>query len=325
LLERAAKIDGTMLESAHALYASLQRFAGFPDWLQIWPGHGAGSACGKGISAVPHSSLGYERRFNWAFTAANEDEFVAEVLSGQPEPPAYFAIMKRINRDGPHRRGAIVRPPRLEAGKIAEVIDNGATVVDTRPASVFADHHVPGTINIPLNKSFTTWVGSLVPYESAAYLIIDDNVAERADEAARDLALIGLDGVAGYFGMDAISAWQSTGRPLETIPQVDVKSVATDAGALVIDVRNASEWEAGHIPGVENIPLATLPERLAELPRDRRTIVHCQTGARSSIAASLLKAHGMIDVSNLAGGFAAWRDRGLPTEEGHPSAASRGR
>ena len=101
LLEKAAKIAGTMESGARTLWRSLQQFQQYPDWLQIWPGHGAGSSCGKGISAVPHSTLGYERRFNWAFTAKTEAEFVANVLSGQPDPPPYFAVMKRINKEGP--------------------------------------------------------------------------------------------------------------------------------------------------------------------------------------------------------------------------------
>jgi hydroxyacylglutathione hydrolase len=325
LLERAAKMEGTMLDSARQLYASLQRFAALPDWLQIWPGHGAGSACGKGISAVPHSSLGYERRFNWAFTAANEAEFLRDVLRGQPEPPAYFATMKQMNRAGPPLLGTLVRPPRLDAERLTTLAGGEAMIVDTRAARVFADHHVPGTLNIPLDKSFTNWAGSLLPYDRALYLIIEDNVAGRADEAMRDLALIGLDRVEGYFGVDAITAWRESGRPLESVEQASPARVAPLLGteaAQIIDVRNSSEWEAGHLPGVPNIPLATLPDRLHGIDRDRPVIVHCQSGARSSIAASVLKAHGFDDVKNLVGGYGAWREAGLPTDDGRSSLAS---
>jgi hydroxyacylglutathione hydrolase len=318
LLERAAKIEGSMRASARDLYASLKRFAALPDWLQIWPGHGSGSACGKGISAVPHSSLGYERRFNWAFSIDNEDDFVRQVLEGQPEPPAYFAEMKRVNKHGPRVLGGLERPARLEPADIVAVLSSGATLVDTRAAAAFAARHLPGTLNISLSKSFSTWAGSILPYDCELYLLIDDNVAERADEAARDLAMIGLDRLAGYFGVDALAAWEQDGRALATVPQIDAAELAplvSRGGDLqVIDVRGANEWEDGHLPAASNIPLATLRTRLAEIRRDRSVVVHCQSGARSAIAASLLRAGGVERVVNLTGGFAAWREAGFPVE-----------
>jgi hydroxyacylglutathione hydrolase len=318
LLERAAKIEGSMRASARDLYASLKRFAALPDWLQIWPGHGSGSACGKGISAVPHSSLGYERRFNWAFSIDNEDDFVRQVLEGQPEPPAYFAEMKRVNKHGPRVLGGLERPARLEPADIVAVLSSGATLVDTRAAAAFAARHLPGTLTIPLSKSFSTWAGSILPYDRELYLLIDDNVAERADEAARDLAMIGLDRLAGYFGVDALAAWEQDGRALATVPQIDAAELAplvSRGGDLqVIDVRGASEWEDGHLPAASNIPLATLRTRLAEIRRDRPVVVQCQSGSRSAIAASLLRAGGVERVVNLTGGFAAWREAGFPVE-----------
>jgi len=324
LLERAANVQGTMRASARALYASLKRFAALPDWLQIWPGHGAGSACGKGISSVPHSSLGYERRFNWAFSIDDEGEFVRQALHGQPEPPAYFAEMKRVNKHGPRVLGALVRPPRLEAATIVAVLSSGATVVDTRPADAFAARHVPGTLSIPLNKSFSTWAGAILPYDRELYLVIDDNVSDRADEVARDLAMVGLDRIAGYFGVDALTAWEQEGRALETMAEIGVSEAAPlfRSGAVhVIDVRGASEWDAGHLPGVLNIPLATLRARLAEIPRDQPVILHCQAGGRSAIAAALLRAEGLTRVINLRGGFTAWRNAGLAVEAGTRSGA----
>lgn len=317
LLERAAKMEGTMRESARALHASLQRFAALPDYIQIWPGHGAGSACGKGISAVPHSTLGYERRFNWAFNAGDEAEFLRDVLRGQPEPPAYFARMKHVNRDGPTLVGDRVRPPRLEASHMPSVVTEDVTVVDTRPAAQYADHHVPGTINIALDKSFLTWAGSLVSYERPVYLLVDDNVATRVDDATQALSLIGIDHVAGYFGMDALTTWRESGRAMGSVEQVTAEQVAplVTAGAVqLIDVRNSSEWEAAHVPGVPNIPLATLSERMHEISRHAPVVVHCLAGGRSSIAASVLKAHGFTDVVNLTGGFQAWQKAGLPID-----------
>lgn len=321
LLERAAKVQGTMRAGASALFASLKRFAALPDWLQIWPGHGSGSACGKGISAVPHSSLGYERRFNWAFAIADEGEFVRQVLEGQPEPPAYFAEMKRMNKRGPRVLGTLVRPPRLEASDVAAIVSSGAALVDTRTADAFASRHIPGTLNIPLNTSFSTWAGSILPYDRELYLLVDDNVAERADEAARDLAMIGFDRIAGYFGVDALSAWERDGRQLLAVPRVtagELASLMSDEAVQVIDVRGASEWDAGHLPGVPNMPLATLAARVAEISRDRPVVVHCQRGGRSAVAASLLRARGVERVANFTGGFTAWRDAGLPVEKDEP-------
>ena len=317
LLERAAKVEGTMRAGARDLFASLKRFATLPDWLQVWPGHGSGSACGKGISAVPHSSLGYERRFNWAFSVDDEDEFVRQVLEGQPEPPAYFAVMKRVNKRGPRVLGGLVRPNRLDPGDAVSAVESGAPLVDTRAADAFASHHIPGSINIPLNKSFSTWAGSILRYDRELFLLIDDNVAERADEAVRDLAMIGLDRIAGYFGVDALKAWEEHGRALGAVPQVTVSELAgklSSGEVHVVDVRGASEWDAGHLPGAPNVPLATLATTLSEIPRDRPVVVQCQSGARSAIAASVLRANGVDQVANLRGGFAAWKEAGLPVE-----------
>jgi len=319
LLEKAAGVTGTMDAAARALFASLQKFKREqPDWLQIWPGHGAGSACGKGLSAVPHSTVGYERRFNWAFDFDDEEQFVAAVLEGQPEPPKYFAQMKRINKEGPPVLGGLPQPKRLSPDRLGTALDAGALVIDTRPAAEFARGHVPGTINIPLGKSFNTWAGWLVPYDRDFHLIADD---ARAAEAASDLAMIGLDRLTGYFPASAVEAWAKGGRKLDTVAQEDAAGLARrmETGAPnVIDVRGRSEWEAGHIPGVPNIPLGDLAERVDEIPADRPVIVHCQSGARSAIAASVLRARGVKDVVNLGGGFAGWEAAGNPVERETP-------
>ncbi|HZJ48018.1 MAG TPA: MBL fold metallo-hydrolase, partial [Acidimicrobiia bacterium] len=151
LLERAARQTGTMDTAARALFHSLRRFESLPDHLQVWPGHGAGSACGKAMSAVPTSTVGYEKKFNPALAEKDEDRFVSSILSGQPEPPTYFAEMKRINREGPRLLSEVPEPEPAEASALSQVLSSGALVVDTRPASQFAAGHVPGTLNIPLN------------------------------------------------------------------------------------------------------------------------------------------------------------------------------
>ena len=321
LLERAANMKGTMAAGAKSLYESLRAFSTRPDWLQIWPGHGAGSSCGKGISAIPQSTLGYEKRFNWAFQAKGEQDFVEHVLTGQPEPPKYFAEMKRINKEGPKVLGGFPKPPRVEDAGLGAVVAAGAVVVDTRKAAAYATGFVPGTINIPLNASFTTWAGWLVPYTADVYLIVDGrdgNAAAAAATAARDLAMIGLDRVTGYFESTAIDAWQSrAGQALGTVPQINVGDLAASLkhdAVTLIDVRNDVEWGAGHIPGARHVTLGYIADRLADIPRDKPIVLQCQSGGRSSIGASLLRARGFDRVVNLEGGMNAWMSSGLPTE-----------
>jgi hydroxyacylglutathione hydrolase len=322
LLERAAGIADTMEESARALFRSLDRFRGFADYVQVWPGHGAGSACGKALGAVPMSTVGYERIANWALAITDEASFVREVLAGQPEPPRYFAMMKRVNRDGPALLGALPRPARLPDDSLGRALDEGV-IVDLRRTAEYASGHVPGTINIPLNDKFSTWAGSLVPYDHDVYLVADDESGDAAARAARALALIGIDRVRGWFRTRALEVWAGD-RALQQTPQLTVDELARLGGAaIVVDVRGRSEYEAGHIPGTTNVPLAELGERLADIPRGRPLILHCQGGTRSSIAASVLLARGFHDIANLSGGFTAWEKGGHPVEktEGEPAAS----
>jgi hydroxyacylglutathione hydrolase len=295
LLEKAAKIAGTMESGARTLWRSLQQFQQYPDWLQIWPGHGAGSACGKGISAVPHSTLGYERRFNWAFTAKTEADFVANVLSGQPDPPPYFAVMKRINKEGPPPVSD--RPvPRIADDKLAQTVSN-ALVIDTRPAEEFAKGHVAGTLNIPLGGSFITWAGWLIPSDQDFYVVTD-----RIDDVRRALGLIGLDRIAGVFAPAAAAG-------SEQVPQVSADELKTRPPSndlVIVDVRNDSEWKEGHIADAIHIPLGQLAQRVNELPASDNIVVHCQGGSRSAIAASLLQKLGRKNVANLTGGYRRW-------------------
>lgn len=319
LLERAAGASGTMEAAARTLFASLQRVRAMPDYLQLWPGHGAGSACGKALGAVPSSTLGYEKIANWGFGASDEETFVQQVLAGQPEPPTYFAEMKRINRDGPRVLHGLHHPERLPETRLPALLKGEAVIVDTRPAAEYAARHIPGTINIPLNRSFTTWAGWLIPYDRDFYLIADDDHGELVHEAVRDLVMIGLDRAAGYFGREALDAWEAEQHPVESVPQISARELAAGlrTGALsVVDVRGASEWEAGHIPGAPNIPLGYLRRRAAELPKGRPIVVQCQSGARSAIASSVLRASGVADVINLSGGIMDWVGNGLPVERG---------
>ena len=311
LLERAAGFEGTMEAGARELFKSLSEFKKRPDYLQLWPGHGAGSACGKALGAMPQSTLGYERLFNWALLIEDEEEFVREVLSGQPEPPKYFATMKHVNRAGPADSPQTV-PPAVDEARIRAALDAKATVIDVRTPQEFAKSHAEGTFNIPRNKSFLNWAGALAPYDQEIFIIGDATDNGRAS-LARDLSLIGLEKIAGVFpaeSMDQLFALQV--RSL-AVPSVSTDAAKARSADVVLDVRKRSEYDEGHIPGALNIPLAELPDRIAEIP-EGDIVVHCQGGSRSAIAASILQLHGRNEVSNMAGGFGEWSRNGNPVE-----------
>ena len=311
LLERAAKVANSMEAGARQLFHSLERFRTLPDFVQVWPGHGAGSACGKSLGAVPTSTVGYERRFNWGVGTTSEADFVEMVLAGQPEPPLYFAEMKRINRDGPLILGGFPAPDRGDVAALVRALSAGIEVIDTRPADVFASGHVPGTINIPLQKSLSTWAGWLVRYDVDIHLIADD--APTLARAVRELAMIGLDRVTRWYVPAVVADWRAAGHRLGTIGKTTSTALAprlSQGEVTVIDVRNRSEWEASHIPGAIHIPVGYLAERLGEIPRDKPIVVHCQSGGRSAIAASWLHKLGVIDASDLTGGIVGWQQAG---------------
>jgi hydroxyacylglutathione hydrolase len=315
LLERAAKVANTMEVGARQLFKSLERFRTLPDWVQVWPGHGAGSACGKSLGAVPSTTVGYEKRFNWGVGTANEAEFVTMVLAGQPEPPLYFAEMKRINRDGPSILGGFPSPARGDVaalrGALERSVERTVVVVDTRSADAFAREHVVGTINIPLNKSFSTWAGWLIRYDVDIQVIVHDEAS--LHRAVRELAMIGLDRVSGWFDATIVGAWRAAGGATGTVTRMNVADLAPrlERGEVtVVDVRNRSEWEAGHLPGAIHIPGGHLEARFSEIPRDKPIVVQCQSGSRSSIAASVLQRLGRVDVANLSGGIVDWQASG---------------
>lgn len=290
LLENAAGIKGTMEPGARELFRSIQRFKSEPDHVLVWPAHGAGSACGKSLGAVPVTTVGLERRVNWAFKAATEEGFVREVLSGQPEPPKYFAMMKHLNKVGPplRRTGALSRLGQVPAGAI---------LVDIRSSSDFAADHVPGSLLIPMYSSFATTAGWLLPYDRDIVLLAKGE--GDAIEAVRRLALIGLDRIAGWVGTEVIPP--NAESYLESSFAAGIPK-----DALVLDVRSQSEWDEGHVPGATHISLGYLGDRISELPRDRTIAVHCAGGGRSPTAASVLQRAGIKKVVDLNDGFDAY-------------------
>ena len=306
LLERAVGITGSMQHSAVDLYRSLQALHDLPDYLQVWPGHGAGSACGKSLGAIPQSTLGYERRTNWAFQCHDEQAFVRTVLSDQPEPPAYFARMKRLNAVG-----APAMPERSEtdASSLRDRVRNGALVVDLRPAEDFLDAHLEGSISLQLGRSFLTWAGSVLDPSREMILLVPSGELHDAETVVRDLALIGYDRVLGV--LPAIELESFAPRRVGSIRSMRMSDLsARGAEATLVDVRSSSEWSEGHIPGAVNVPLAELTSRLTELRGSQPIVTYCQSGARSTVAASVLRASGITDVSTGAGGFEEWSRTG---------------
>lgn len=318
LLERAAGVSGTMETSARLLFRSLRRFAELSDYLQIWPGHGAGSACGKALGAMPQSTLGYEKLANRAFAIEDETEFVKEVLAGQPVPPPYFAVMKRLNREGPAILAHQPEPAAEAPAALPRVLRSGAVVVDVRGADAFRAGHVPGTLSLPFGRSFTDWAGWLLQYDRDIYFIAGgtgESARAQSERAARDLSLIGMDSVRGYFTEEALESWTREVGDLESVRDVDADALYAElrrGGVQLIDVRGRSEWKAGHIAGARNVPLGELAAQASAIAGAGLVAVHCASGVRSTVASSILLANGVHDVINLRGGLAAWRGAGHP-------------
>lgn len=297
LLESAANVEGVMEPSARSMYESLQDFLELPDHLQIWPGHGAGSACGKALGAVPQTTVGYEKRVNPMLEAAQkgEDQFVSEILKDQPEPQMYFARMKRDNKQGPPVLGNLPEPKALTASELMQEVEkNEATIIDTRyDRSAYMDQHLPGSLYSPADKFFNTVVGSLLEDDTCPIILIVDE--PDLAECVRDLIRIGYDNVVGYADQKVLNQYVERGGPVESIDEITFDSVDELRKApehQVLDVRLQSEYEDGHISNALNASYTRLPEYLEKLPVDQTFLVHCATGRRAAAASSYLTSQG---------------------------------
>jgi hydroxyacylglutathione hydrolase len=230
-------------------------------------------------------------------------------LDGQPEPPKYFAQMKRVNKAGPPLLSSLGRPERLTPARLREVLAVGSQVFDLRNRTDFERAHLRGAISTPASSaSFSTYVGWFVDYSRPTYLIVPD--VAQLDAILKALRAIGVDDVAGYAGPEAI------GDAAEALPVVTAQHLAERLpknGLVVLDVRNKTEYDEMHIQGAKHIPLGYLPDRLAEVPRDHDVVVHCATGYRSHVAASLLRGAGFDNVASMPDGIETW-SRLLPVE-----------
>lgn len=321
LLEKTAGTGASAQLSARDLYRSLAIFTALGDELQLWPGHGAGSSCGKSIGAVPTSTVGYEKRHNRTLesAAAGEGHFVTAILEGQQTPPMYFARMKRENRAGPPLLRRLPRPRGLMADELAAIAAHGETVViDTRPdRGVFMAGHLPGSLYAPFDRSFSTTVGSLLVEATRPMVLLVDG--ESLEAAVRSLIRIGYDQIVAHFDASVLDAYFESGGEKGVIPEVEFAEIgqaAAASDAVVVDVRDRFEYAEGHVPGAVNAPHTRLPEFVeSRIPQGRALIVHCESGARSAVASAWLAARGR-QVLYVNDDWSAWVDSGGDVERG---------
>lgn len=306
----AEEMAGMLYESLHGKLLKLD------DAVEVYPAHGAGSACGRNISSERSSTIGEQRRTNYAARPMSRDEFVRLMTTDLPEAPAYFSMDAEINRRGAGMLSNI-SVPALTPAETNKLVQQGALVLDVRDSTSFANGHVPASLNIGLRGSYAPWSGSLIDPSTRVILVADGK--DEIDEAVMRLARVGLENVAGYLD-GGIAAWNAAGLELATTPQMSVDELndqlrARGRDLQVVDVRAVGEYTAGHLPGAKNVPLPDLESRLArELDPERPTAVVCAGGYRSAAAASLLERHGFTKIYNVIGGTSAWEGAGYAVE-----------
>lgn len=271
LLDQAAGGQDTRFEGARRMFTSLRgKFLTLPDYVQVWPGHGAGSACGKALGAVPTTTVGYERALSWwgrLVERGDEEAFTRELLSGQPDAPLYYGRMKTENRGGPALLGEVQPLAELGAQDVKTRLARGARLIDTRPSEEHRAAAPVGSVNLPGGKTFGTWAGWLLTPGRDLILLAP---GDRAGALRRRLWMVGLDRVVGFI---------ATAEGLETVPARPIPAAELgNHDALILDVRASTEYGEGHIPGARQLHAGRLPWNLGTLPRDREIVVHCQGG-----------------------------------------------
>ena len=311
LLEKAAGFKGTMDAGARQMFKSIRKFSELADHIQVWPGHGAGSACGKALGAVPSSTVGYEKIRNWALQHEDDEKgFVEYLLADQPEPPKYFAMMKKLNKVDRPLLAKVPKLKKLNIEDLNEALKKGVKIIDTRLKADFAKGFIPGTINIQANNAFGTWMGWFISYDEPFILIAEESAL---DDLTRKLMRIGLDNITGY--VEGIQGWVDAGGKLEKqeiISTQDVQNILKTNHTQIVDLRGASEYKTGHIKGTENLFVGTLEKNIDKIRKDQQVIIHCQAGDRATIAYSLLAKHGFKNVKNYSGGMNEWVMAGNP-------------
>ncbi|WP_312913872.1 MBL fold metallo-hydrolase [Stutzerimonas nitrititolerans] len=310
--------EGSERKLAGALYHTLfDHYLPLGDRIEIYPCHGAGSACGKSIGDRRHSTLGSERLFNPALREQrSEDAFIDWLLADMPEPPRHYARLKQLNvRSAVQMEGASLPPP-LAPSEFETLAARGMQVVDVRSILAFGGGHVPGAINIALRNEFVNWAGWML--DDARPILLVGESADDVHQAVTQLYRIGLDDIRGYL-RNGMTDWQNAALPLNrlqewTVHELNARREAPDV--QVLDVRSPQEVAAGRVPGARHIFVAHLADRLNELDPDKTTATYCGSGYRASIAASILKKAGFRDVANVPGSWMAWKAANLPVQEG---------
>lgn len=304
-----ASLGWTACDLGARLYHSLhEKLLTLPDETLVYPAHGAGSLCGKQLSSDTVSSLGDQRRFNYALQPMSKEEFVRLVTADQPDAPPYFtydAILNTRERVTLDKNLEQVLQP-IDLADVLRLGDAGAQILDVRDATEFAKGHIAGSINIGLGGQYATWAGTVLDRAKPIVIIAEPG---REQEAALRLGRIGFDHIKGYLrdGMEALAARPDLVWPTQRISApLLAEELASANPPVLIDVRSPREWAAKHIDGSMNVPLNHLQERIGEIPRDRRVAVHCAGGYRSAIAGSILHQYGITDLVEMAGGLAAW-------------------
>lgn len=311
-----ASIGVTADELAEMLYHSLRKLRALPDATMVYPAHGAGSMCGKSLSKETVSTIGEQKKFNYALQEMDLPSFKKLVTSDQPEAPGYFVYDAIKNRQERPDLAATMSlsMKALPVDDVLAMLKQGAQVVDVRDAADFEGAHLRGSINIGLRGKYATWCGSILDHDKPIVVITD---AGGEEEAVMRLGRIGFDNARGYLA-GGMASLESRPELVESTPRVTAPAlwelVNADQPPFVLDVRSAKEWASGHVDGSVNIPLPHLVERLAEVPAERPVVVHCEGGYRSAIAASLLTSRGRSNVSDLVGGIKAWAASKLPTD-----------
>ena len=315
-----ASVGVTADELADMLYDSItNKLVKLPDATLVYPAHGAGSMCGKSLSKETVSTIGEQKKFNYALQPMSREAFKAIVTADQPEAPDYFVHDAILNRKERASLGAAMEKT-LKPLSLDEVLalgKSGAQLLDVRDGIDFEGGHLKGTLNIALNGKYATWAGSMLSHDQPIVVIAEEGGEE---EAVMRLGRIGFDNVAGYLagGMNALASRDDLVERTERITAPALAEWLTgkrpDAGAapIVVDVRSEAEHAGGHIEGSLNIPLTHLDERIGEIPAGRPVTVHCEGGYRSAIAASLLQKLGRAHVHDMVGGYKAWLAAKLP-------------
>jgi hydroxyacylglutathione hydrolase len=306
----------TPQQLAVLLYRSLhEKLLTLPDETVVYPAHGAGSLCGRQMSAGSSSTIGIQRRTNYALLARTPEEFVHLLTDDLPPRPEYFQREVELNKRGAAPLAELPALKGFTAKEVVELAKQGVAVVDTRPVMEFAVAHVPGAIHIALTGQYASWAARILGLDTRLIVVGED--MDHVKESQMRLARVGIENVIGYLE-GGVSGWIESGLELEYIPQVTGAELAELMGSnevTVLDVREPGELAKGVIPNSVNISLGSLSGRMGELDRSKLLVVHCAGGYRSSVATSVLRRAGFQDIANLIGGFDAWKAAGLPFRE----------